>query len=124
MSDDASKNLSRLADNMNEKRTVNEKMIPFPHVATHTCFSILFYFSHPIEIHTYFSFLNLNNLTVLDALNLSHSYELWHICAGDYTHPLRDAVLHQWHTVDRYFSIHHTSFFIKLLQIRLEKSFT
>lgn len=72
MPDDASKNLSRLADNVNGS-TANEKMISFPHVLQYMRYAI----AHNIQskIHTYFSFLNLDNLTVLDAMNLSHSHE-------------------------------------------------
>lgn len=65
------------------RSTLNEKMIPFPtyvpvsknHDAAHTPAHT--HIIHPIEIHTYFSFLNLDNLTVLDAMNLSHSQQTY-----------------------------------------------
>lgn len=83
MSDDVSKNLSRLADNM--KHTANEKMIPLPHMPHRPLLLVDFQSSISLKcvsniqskIHTYFSFFNPNNLTVLETMNLSHSCELY-----------------------------------------------
>lgn len=70
------------------------------------------------KIHTYFSFFNPNNLTVLETMNLSHSCELY---APKITHAHRVALAY---CSVRYFSIHHTSFFITRIQIHDQHSFT